>query len=124
LLFLVVGKKRGAKGPQGEGPIKKKTALRDVVNFYPMIVNELSSMGYQSLEDLQKLGWESLCRKYAKTFPERLNANMFLLLAASMQSLPKRRASEEMKIKAHKLVEKIKADQTPFRSRKPKKEKR
>jgi hypothetical protein len=101
--------------------ITKKTPLKDIKNFYPTLANELGSLGYHYLEDLKKEGWDKVCTHYAKVFPERLDAKIFILLAAGMQGIPKRRASEEMKKNAQALLRRIKAEQeSPFR-KKPKK---
>jgi hypothetical protein len=102
--------------------ITKKTPLKDIKNFYPALANEIGSLGYHYLEDLKKEGWEKVCIRYAKVFPERLDVKIFILLAAGMQGMPKRRASEEMKKSAQELVRRIKSEkESPFRTRKAKK---
>lgn len=86
-----------------------KTPLKKVANVTPALVIELEAMGYHSLEDLQAVGWEKLCRLYSKTHANKLNTEFFSLLYAVTNNIPLRKVTKENIKKAEKLVKKIKA---------------
>ncbi len=92
-----------------------KTPLKKVANITPALVIEFEAMGYHTLEDLQKIGWEKLCRAFAKTHTSRFNPEFFSLLYAIVNDIPLRKVTKEKIKSAEKLCKKIKAgDQAGF----------
>lgn len=86
-----------------------KTPLKKVANMTPALVIELEALGYHSLEDLQAVGWEKLCRLYSKTHSSKFTPEFFTLLFAIVNNLPMRKVTKENVKKATRLHKKIKA---------------
>jgi hypothetical protein len=116
LLYVI---ERSQLGATSGGNIK--TPLKKVVNITPALVIELEAMGYHSLEDLQKIGWEKLCISYSKIHTARLTLEFFMLLYAIVENIPLRKVTKEKTKKVQKLYKKIKAGNDPGFAKKSKK---
>ncbi len=80
------------------------TPLHLVKNIGPVTLAEFEAMGIQTIEQIQKIGFERFCRKYVSFFPERLNANAFLGIICSIEGTVWTKATENQRAKAHSLV--------------------
>lgn len=89
----------------------------------PGLVIELEAMGYHSLEDLQKVGWEKLCISYSKTHPTRLTSEFFVLLYAIVHNLPLTKMTKEKTRIVEKFYKKTKAGNEAGFAKKSKKKK-
>ncbi len=87
-----------------------KTLLSELKNFGPVTLPELESIGLKHLEDLQRLGFEASCRKWVQHFPERLNANAFLAVLATLEGVLWTKASESMRREARALAQEMRAE--------------
>lgn len=63
-----------------------KTLLSSIKNFGPVTLAEFNSMNITTLEQIKKIGFEDMCRKYVEFYPERLNANAFLGIICSIEN--------------------------------------
>ncbi len=91
-----------------------------MVNITPSLVIELEAMGYHSLEDLQKVGWEKLCITYSKNHAAALTPDFFTLLYAIVHNTPLRKVTKDKIKKAEKLCKKTKAGFDPGFAKKSK----
>lgn len=91
------------------------------MNITPSLVIELEAMGFSSLEDLEKIGWEKLCTTYVKNHSAALNPNFFTLLYAIVHNTPLRKVTKESIKKSEKLYKKIKTGFDPGFAKKSRK---
>lgn len=93
-----------------------------MANITPALIIELEAMGYHTLEDLQKVGWEKMCLAFAKTHASRFSSEFFSLLYGIVHNIPMRKVTKESIKKAEKLYKKIKAgEEAGFAKKKRKK---
>ncbi len=83
---------------------KEDTPLSRLVNFGPVTLPELESLGFKTLSDLRKSGWEEVCRKWTEYYPERLNVNAFIGIVATLEGISWTKISSSQRSKARRLV--------------------
>lgn len=64
------------------------TPLKDVVNFGPVTLPELRSVGITTVDQLERLGAEEVCRRWIERFPDRLNVNAIVGVVATLEGVP------------------------------------
>jgi hypothetical protein len=84
--------------------------LSQVKNFGPVTLPEIESLGFKYVEDLQRIGFEEVCRKWVKHFPDRLNANAFLGVIATIEELTWTKATPSMRADARNLARILRAE--------------
>lgn len=89
---------------------KNKTLLKTVKNFGPVTLAEFESMGLTTLEQLEALGFEDVCRRYIESYPERLNANAFLGILCALEGVVWTKASPSQRATAHQMTQKLKRE--------------
>ncbi len=89
---------------------KENTPLAQLVNFGPVTLPELESVGFKTLGDLRALGWQEVCRKWVEMYPERLNANAFIGIIAVLEGIVWTKISAAQRAQAKALVKKIKSE--------------
>ncbi len=62
-------------------------------------------MGITTLEQIQDLGFEEMCRKYIEYYPDRLNANAFLGIICSLDGTVWTKASLGQRRQAAVMVD-------------------
>ena len=82
----------------------RATPLSKLVNFGPVTLPEFKSMGISTFGQLEDLGWEAVCRKWVEHFPERLNANAFIGVIATLEGISWTKVSPSDRSKARSLV--------------------
>lgn len=82
----------------------RATSLSRLVNFGPVTLQEFTIMGLTTYGQLEDLGWEAVCRKWVEHFPERLNANAFIGIIATLEGLSWTKVSASDRAKARGLV--------------------
>jgi uncharacterized protein YdeI (YjbR/CyaY-like superfamily) len=65
--------------PPGQTPIERARNIGAVTG------SELRSMGIDTVEKLQSIGWEEAFQKLIESYPERLNLSMLLALIGAME---------------------------------------
>ena len=101
--------------------MSNKTELSKVKNFGPVTLPELEAIGFKSVEELQELGAEEVCRKWISYFPERLNANAFLAVVATIEGVVWTKATPGMRGEARRLAAMLRVESSAndvFRVRK------
>lgn len=88
----------------------ENTPLSELINFGPVTLPELESVGFKTLKDLRELGWEEVCRKWVEFYPERLNANAFIGIIATLEGVVWTKISASQRAKARALVKKLKME--------------
>jgi hypothetical protein len=81
-----------------------KIRLSEINNFGPVTLPEIESLGFKFVDDLQRIGFEEVCRKWVKHFPDRLNANAFLGVIATIEGLTWTKATPSMRAEARNLA--------------------
>jgi hypothetical protein len=84
--------------------------LSDIKNFGPVTLAEFNSMGFTTLEQVKKTGFEDVCRKYVMYYPERLNANAFLGVICSIENTVWTRATKNQRNAAHALARELRQE--------------
>ncbi len=59
--------------------------IEELPNLGPISAAELSQIGVNQVEDLQRLGWEEVWAKLVEAYPLRLNINMGYALAGALE---------------------------------------
>ena len=96
---------------QIESPeIARSTKLSKLVNFGPVTLPEFKAMGLTTFGQLEDLGWEEVCRKWVKNFPERLNVNAFIGVIATLEGIAWTKISASDKANARNLVNKLRKE--------------
>jgi hypothetical protein len=80
------------------------TLLSTVKNFGPVTLAEFHAMGFDTLEQLEALGFEEVCRRWVQRFPQRLNANAFLGVVTALEGVVWTQASASQRAAARALV--------------------
>ena len=88
----------------------RATPLSKLVNFGPVTLPEFKSMGISTFGQLEDLGWEAVCRKWVEHFPERLNANAFIGVIATLEGISWTKVSASDKARAKRLVNEIRLE--------------
>lgn len=92
-----------------------KLKLSEVKNFGPVTLPEMESLGFQFVEDLQRVGFEEVCRKWVEYFPERLNANAFLCVIATIGEMTWTKATPSMRAEARSFAKMLRKELGPVR---------
>jgi hypothetical protein len=79
--------------------------LAQVKNFGPVTLAEFHALGLFTLEQLEELGFEEVCRKWVERYPERLNANAFLGVVTALEETVWTQASQSQKAAARRMAE-------------------
>lgn len=90
--------------------VARATPLSKLINFGPVTLPEFKAMGLSTYGQLEDLGWEAVCRKWAENYPERLNVNAFIGVIATLEGISWTRASASDKAKARRFVNELKAE--------------
>lgn len=85
------------------------TPLGEVVNFGPVTLREFAAIGLTSVDQLERLGADEVCRRYVERFPERLNVNAVAGVVATLEGVPWTRLSPGGKALARCIVDDLKA---------------
>jgi TfoX/Sxy family transcriptional regulator of competence genes len=88
----------------------RATPLSRLVNFGPVTLPEFKTMGLTTYGELEDLGWEAVCRKWVENFPERLNANAFIGVIATLEGISWTRVSASDKARARGLVNELRRE--------------
>lgn len=83
---------------------KSQTPLSKVKNFGPVSPIEYESMGITTLEQIENIGFEDMCRKYVQYYPDRLNANAFLGIVCALEGTVWTKATASQRAKAKQMV--------------------
>ena len=84
--------------------------LSKLVNFGPVTLPEFKAMGLTTFGQLEDLGWEAVCRKWVEHFPERLNANAFIGVIATLEGISWTKVSASDRARARLLVSELRQD--------------
>lgn len=84
--------------------------LEKLINFGPVTLKEFHAMGLTTFGQLEKLGWEKVCRRWVKYFPERLNVNAFIGVIATLEGITWTKVTPSDKALARNLIREIKAE--------------
>jgi hypothetical protein len=87
---------------------QENTPLSKLINFGPVTLPELESVGFKTLGDLRRVGWENVCRKWVEFYPERLNVNAFIGIIAVLDGIVWTKISASQRAQARSLVNKLK----------------
>lgn len=86
------------------------TPVSELINFGPVTLPEIESLGLRTLGDMRKMGWEEICRKWIVRFPERLNVNAFMGIIATLEGVVWTKISESQKARALRLVNELRSE--------------
>lgn len=81
------------------------TPLDQVVNFGPVTLPEFAAIGLTTVDQLERLGAEEVCRRYVERFPERLNVNAVVGVVATLEGVAWTRISPRGKALARRIVD-------------------
>lgn len=81
------------------------TPLASVVNFGPATLPEFEAIGITTVDQMERLGAEEVCRRYAERFPERLNVNAFVGVVATLEGVPWTRVSPGGRALARRIAD-------------------
>ncbi len=84
------------------------TPLADVVNFGPVTLPEFAALGITTVDQIERLGADEVCRRYVERFPERLNVNAVVGVVATLEGVPWTRISPAGKALARRIVDDLK----------------
>lgn len=96
---------------------QENTPVSALINFGPVTLPEIESLGFRTLGDLREAGWEDVCRRWAESFPERLNVNAFIGIIATLDGIVWTRISPSQRTLARNLVRKMKIELGIFRGK-------
>ena len=88
----------------------KPVLLKNVKNFGPVCAAEFASFGVTTLDQLEELGFEESARLWVEHFPERLNANAFVGIIATLDGIVWTKASARQRALAQKMVDLLKRE--------------
>jgi hypothetical protein len=86
------------------------TPLADIVNFGPVTLPEYAVLGLTTVDQLERLGAEEVCRRYVERFPERLNVNAVVGVVATLEGVPWTRVSPGGKALARRIIAELRAE--------------
>ena len=81
--------------------------IEKALNIGPICSAELSSIGIDTVEKLQDLGWEEVFLRWIEAYPERINLNAATGLIGAEEEIDWRSVSPLKKAKARALVERL-----------------
>lgn len=85
------------------------TPLASVVNFGPVTLPELASVGITSVDQLERLGAEEVCRRWIERYPDRLNVNAIVGVVATLEGVPWTRVSPAGRAQARAIANELRA---------------
>jgi hypothetical protein len=85
------------------------TPVNKARNLGPVSAVELASVGIDSLEKLQYIGWEEACCRWSASFPERLNLNAFFSVIGAIEDKDWRKLDQVEKDAARALLRELRA---------------
>ena len=84
------------------------TELKALKNLGPGTIAELESIDIETLEELQKLGWEGVFIRLVDSYPDRLNLNTAAAIIGAVENVDSREISAEKRARAQKLIRELK----------------
>ena len=81
------------------------TPLRELVNFGPVTLPELAASGGTTVDQIERLGAEEVCRRWVERFPERLNVNAVVGVVATLEGGPWARVSASGRAAARRILD-------------------
>ena len=81
--------------------------IEKALNIGPICSAELSSIGIDTLEKLQDLGWEEVFLRWVEAYPERINVNAATGLIGAEEEIDWRSVPPLKKAKARALVDRL-----------------
>lgn len=85
------------------------TPLGLVVNFGPVTLPEFAAIGVTTVDQIERLGADEVCRRYVERYPERLNVNAVVGVVATLEGVPWTRISPGGRAYARRIVDDLKA---------------
>ena len=86
------------------------TPLAAVVNFGPVILPELASLGVTTVAQLERLGAAEVLRRWVERYPERLNLHAAVALVATLEGAPWTRISPGGKASARRIIAELRTE--------------
>lgn len=86
------------------------TPIEEAINIGPLTGAELRSVGISSLEDLQEIGWEQVCRRWCEAFPERLHAMAAYALLGAEREINLLNLTKKERVAAKNLIQALKRE--------------
>jgi hypothetical protein len=83
------------------------TPLAAVVNFGPVVLPELADVGITTVDQLERLGAEEVCRRWVERFPERLNVNAIVGIVATLEGVPWTKVSPAGRVTARAIADEL-----------------
>ncbi|MFO0629527.1 MAG: TfoX/Sxy family DNA transformation protein [Polyangiales bacterium] len=83
------------------------TPLGSVVNFGPVVLPELAAVGITSVDQLEALGAEEVCRRWIERFPHRLNVNAIVGIVATLEGVPWTKVSPAGRVAARAIADEL-----------------
>jgi hypothetical protein len=81
-----------------------------VVNFGPVTLPEFAAIGITTVDQIERLGAEEVCRRYVEHFPSRLNVNAFVGVVATLEGVPWTRVSPGGRALARRIADTLRAE--------------
>lgn len=85
------------------------TPLATVVNFGPVTLPELAAVGITTVDQIERLGAEEVCRLWIERHPERLNVNAIVGVVATLEGVPWTKVSPAGKALARAIAAELRA---------------
>jgi hypothetical protein len=103
-------KKTSKRFVVSEDDNRDETSLSQLLNFGPVTLPELEAIGLKTLGDIRRIGWEDVCRRWAETFPERLNVNAFIGIIAALDGIVWTKITNSQRDQARRLVNSLRKE--------------
>ena len=84
--------------------MSKQTPIEEAKNLGPISGAELRSVGIETLEQLQELGWEEVFERWVEAYPERINLNAATALIGAIEGCDWRQVPVSLKAEAKGLI--------------------
>ncbi len=91
------------------------TPLAAVVNFGPVTLPELAAVGITTVDQLERLGPEEVCRRWVERYPERLNVNAIVGVVATLEGVPWTKVSAAGRAQARAIARELRGLYGPSR---------
>lgn len=85
------------------------TPLATVVNFGPVTLPEFTAIGITTVDQIERLGAEEVCRRWVERFPERLNGNAVVGVVATLEGVPWTRVSPGGRARARRIADDLRS---------------
>jgi len=85
------------------------TFIKNARNLGELTASELESVGYSSLEEIQRAGWGEVFEKWVAHYPERINLNAATALIGAIEGVDWREVPELLKAEAREFIKEIKS---------------